>query len=482
MDAFLVFCVIFGLFLKLTSAQGPVSPCPQVFRYENDGYRWFGTIEAPNPPPYGSEMTIQIRMAIRARLPSTYVGKIELADERDIVLQKIAQTWPIKYRVTFPLISPLPTVMKITFAGRRLCSGDPIYGRFITAIDLEHTLHSGASAIKNSPREKLVIGGAIPTILPSQTFNDFNSKQNNQIGPQNAQYPAIDVRNTFSGDDGIVFNGSEPPKAVITQAQYYQESICGTTMIENPLILHGDFASKGDWPWLVAMFLKKPRGLEFICAGSLVSENKVVTAGHCVKKKNGYKVNPDDLVLKIGVHNIQDWTEETSVTKSVLNIKIHEQYDVGAILNNDIAVLTLGTPVTFTDYIRPVCLWTGDSDLELVVGKIASVVGWGKDEKGAPATPEPKVAKVPIVSTTTCKASKVEFFKLTSDTTLCAGARDESGPCNGDSGGGLYVRYGGRWVLRGIVSKSLKDPESYSCDLKEFVVYTDAAKFVDFIR
>lgn len=81
-----------------------------------------------------------------------------------------------------------------------------------------------------------------------------------------------------------------------------------------------------------------------------------------------------------------------------------------------------------------------------------------------------------------CRSSRLEFSQLTSDKTLCAGTKKGTGPCNGDSGGGLYLRQGNRWSLRGIVSNSLKDPYTNSCNLKEYVVYTDTAKYLDWIK
>lgn len=56
------------------------------------------------------------------------------------------------------------------------------------------------------------------------------------------------------------------------------------------------------------------------------------------------------------------------------------------------------------------------------------------------------------------------------------------GPCNGDSGGGLYLplRTSGRgvqWYLRGIVSLSLKGRDTDLCDLSQYIVFTDVAKF-----
>jgi len=57
------------------------------------------------------------------------------------------------------------------------------------------------------------------------------------------------------------------------------------------------------------------------------------------------------------------------------------------------------------------------------------------------------------------------------------------GPCNGDSGGGMYTLAEGtnKWYLRGVVSVSLQDQKTQSCDLENYVVFTDLSKFSNWI-
>lgn len=64
-----------------------------------------------------------------------------------------------------------------------------------------------------------------------------------------------------------------------------------------------------------------------------------------------------------------------------------------------------------------------------------------------------------------------------------SGEKDGTGPCNGDSGGGLFINMSGKWMLRGIVSSSLIAPHTTNtCNLHEYVVYTDAAKYTSWIK
>lgn len=50
----------------------------------------------------------------------------------------------------------------------------------------------------------------------------------------------------------------------------------------------------------------------------------------------------------------------------------------------------------------------------------------------------------------------------------------------GDSGGGLVLKLGKKWFLRGIVSASLRD--GTSCDVNSYAVFTDVVKFLQWIK
>lgn len=76
-------------------------------------------------------------------------------------------------------------------------------------------------------------------------------------------------------------------------------------------------------------------------------------------------------MLKVGAHNIQDWTDENTKTVNVEDVKLHPFYN-GIGLKADIAVLIINS-IQFTDFIAPVCLWQGDDNLDLVVGKRGTV-------------------------------------------------------------------------------------------------------------
>lgn len=133
---------------------------------------------------------------------------------------------------------------------------------------------------------------------------------------------------------------------------------------------------------------------------------------------------------------------------------------------------------------------------------VGTVVGWGLDENNR-LSEILKKTEMPIVDTVKCIYSKPDFFaKFTSLTSFCAGFRNGkqfyllyvisivfagSSACNGDSGSGLVIGKQDEdgeisWHLRGLVSISVPIKERAICNPFEYIVFTDVAKFVPWIR
>lgn len=66
--------------------------------------------------------------------------------------------------------------------------------------------------------------------------------------------------------------------SVATEKIKRQNLSCGTPNIkEVALILRGQDFTRGAWPWMVAIFKRNGGSDDFICSGTLVSTEKVVT-------------------------------------------------------------------------------------------------------------------------------------------------------------------------------------------------------------
>ncbi|XP_038594587.1 testisin-like [Micropterus salmoides] len=118
--------------------------------------------------------------------------------------------------------------------------------------------------------------------------------------------------------------------------------------------------------------------------------------------------------------------------------------------NNDIALLKLSSPVTFTDYIRPVCLAADGSVFNN--GTICWVTGWGDIQTNVslPSPERLQEVSVHIVSNSDCN---VTYGGKITNNMICAGVtQGGKDSCQGDSGGPLVTKNGSVWVQAGVVS------------------------------
>ncbi|CAK1590142.1 unnamed protein product [Parnassius mnemosyne] len=524
----LVILIISRLFTANTQYQ---SPCPEIFEYRNDNSGVYGEITLKPNGPLAS-ITIRTNFTILARLQSEYFGSIEPYG-REQAIQEYNRGMPIKYRVNFPLSSSLPKLTALYVNDNILCFAYPdipASNEYLTTITLQHTLFI-KSATYNLPASQTQVpnyvnnvGNAhvfkIPSSYVDQTtfkttyyyathlvrpesdvINSVNRPQlqfypeeitfsdpprrwpSHQLHPQQTQPQQIQSQQehtTLSEQvTGIPENSFPEALLPATDSLEFEDSFivqCGKAKKGVALIWHGQSYSRGEWPWLVAIYQNKDRTLSFVCSGTLVSDRHVITAAHCIHNKD-----TSVIVVKVGVYNLDDWGAEVLLRK-LESAVIHEGFNK-ANLSHDIALFTLEQSVQYNSNIKPACLWSGNPDLNRIVGQTGVVTGWGDNEIGKGGHGDPRMIRLPIVSTTDCRASKPDFHKLTSETTLCAGNRDGSGPCSGDSGGGLFVLDDGRWKLRGIVSLALSTTSADKrCNLDEYVVFTDAAKYLTWIK
>lgn len=160
----------------------------------------------------------------------------------------------------------------------------------------------------------------------------------------------------------------------------------------------------------------------------------MITASHCVQNKGEQEPKKArDALFYIGKHKLLEWSEEGYVQSGASKIVTHPDWDVNSDrYDSDIAIAFLSKKVAFTNFIRPICLWSNpSSDIRDVTGIKGVVVGWGKTENNTIAT-EPQLVEVPIVNEGECLRSNERFTVITSERTFCAGDRKGTGPCNGN--------------------------------------------------
>ena len=172
------------------------------------------------------------------------------------------------------------------------------------------------------------------------------------------------------------------------------------------------------------------------CGGSLVREDWVITAAHCVEG-----VSENSLQVKIGLHNVN--STSGAITRNVDDIIVHPQYS-GWSLNNDYALLRLSSPVTTFE---PIQLATDDSHDEEPI--MSTTMGWGATSSGGWGSTYLMEVDVPIDNS----CGNYSNSDITNNM-ICAG--DSNGgedSCQGDSGGPLIMTNDeGEYELIGVVS------------------------------
>jgi Trypsin len=96
-------------------------------------------------------------------------------------------------------------------------------------------------------------------------------------------------------------------------------------------------------------------------------------------KRQSSALRAEDVLLFFGKHKLVIWNEDGVEKRGVSYFKVHPQWDPFApAFDADLALIRMEAPVTYSAYIRPVCLWNFQADLNSVVGQMGNVVGWGE--------------------------------------------------------------------------------------------------------
>ncbi|KOC63285.1 Serine protease easter, partial [Habropoda laboriosa] len=240
---------------------------------------------------------------------------------------------------------------------------------------------------------------------------------------------------------------------------------CGKDLSQR--IFGGERTDLDEFPWTVLLEYKKPNGRGTSCGGVLISRRYVLTAGHCVSYTDIPKTWKLDAV-RLGEYNtdtdpdcIQDDIDSVVCADSTVSVgieeqMIHESYrPTMTDRRYDIALLRLSRDVSFTNYIKPICLPPSAS-----VGQRLFVAGWGRTENRSSSNVKLKLS-LPVFDKEQCKTIYREVTTLGYGQ-ICAGGQKGKDSCQGDSGGPLMgvernQDGSGRWTLIGIVSVGPKN-------------------------
>lgn len=258
---------------------------------------------------------------------------------------------------------------------------------------------------------------------------------------------------------------------------------CGKRKIDHEgLITNGYDTKPGDFPWHVAVFHRQKRAsTSYKCGGTILNPTTILTAGHCVFDSSGRLILAERVVVQLGRYQL--YTPEANMQEfQVYQIKLHPKYDQST-LENDVAIFKLANSISFSNFIQPICMWDRRrTNIRHVEGKRGTVMGWGYTEADE-ISDVLKEATMPVVPLSDCLQSNRDFFgAFLTNKNFCAGYRNGTSVCNGDSGGGMIFQEHNIWYIRGVVSLSMKRDNKDLCNTSHYVIFTDVAQYLDWIE
>lgn len=157
--------------------------------------------------------------------------------------------------------------------------------------------------------------------------------------------------------------------------QPFKQESCGNSFYENNLkslkIINGFEAVPHSQPWIISLrSINEPGFLSsHICGGSLITNQHVLTAAHCVTS-----LNAKSTVILAGIHDLNEINSDNVYFAE--SIQIHEKYtgDGASYIANDLAIIKLTKPIIRTDKIQTICLPQSN---ENIVNRNMITSGWG---------------------------------------------------------------------------------------------------------
>ena len=205
-------------------------------------------------------------------------------------------------------------------------------------------------------------------------------------------------------------------------------ALLGAAASPSSAVVGGGNASPGEYP-SVAEITFGP----FLCTGTLVTPDWVLTAGHCSNITAGTVASPASWPPQLINVRIGGVTRTDGEKRTVSRVVMHPDY----LLTNgyDISLLQLSQ----SSAMAPTQVAGAGERSIWSAGTLETIVGWGVTEEDGSRPQNLQEAQVPITTDAYCSGAYDDSFDPT--TMVCAGF-PEGGvdTCQGDSGGPMFGR------------------------------------------
>jgi len=211
-----------------------------------------------------------------------------------------------------------------------------------------------------------------------------------------------------------------------------------------PQIVGGSIVTANSLPWQALLQIGG-----YMCGGSLIDEEWVLTASHCVEGMTAGQAK-----VYLGLHDSNTLTTAANPylqSKTVSQIIMHASYNAST-TDYDIALLKLASPANLTTGVQIIPLATTANNSALyTAGTSLTVSGWGTTSSGGATSRYLRKVNVPVVANASCNTM---YGGGITARMMCAGDTVNGGEdsCQGDSGGPLIGQQNGSYVQVGVVS------------------------------
>ena len=195
-------------------------------------------------------------------------------------------------------------------------------------------------------------------------------------------------------------------------------------------VVGGNNASAGEYPAVAQITF----GKGFLCTGTLIAPDTVLTAGHCSSLTGAAVASPAGwpaalIDVRIGNDRYGTGGELVPVSKVTLNpdYLLTQGYDISLL---KLSRNSTKTPVKVSG--------TGETAL-WAPSTLETIVGWGATSEGGDSPDILQEAQVPVTTHQTC--NDAYDGGIDEQTMLCAGyPQGGTDTCQGDSGGPMFGR------------------------------------------
>jgi secreted trypsin-like serine protease len=192
-------------------------------------------------------------------------------------------------------------------------------------------------------------------------------------------------------------------------------------------VVGGNDASPGEYP-SVAEITFGP----FLCTGTLITPNWVLTAGHCSNITAGTVASPASWPPPLISVRVGGVTQSDGERLGVSRVVMHPDYLLTS--GYDISLLQLSSSSTMA----PTQVAGAGERSIWTAGTLETIVGWGVTSEGGSQPDRLQEAQVPITTDSYCAGAYSDFDPRTM---VCAGfPQGGVDTCQGDSGGPMFGR------------------------------------------